>query len=524
METGRILLLTMTMMVVVESREAPSTKETLKTVYVTKGDTAIFQCGLKASPTQKISWIKNGTNVETLSGRYSINTEFSPKLRIFKAQLSDDGNYSCVVEDELGHYRNTFSLQVSIAPDAKIISPKNGSIHEKSNVSVVCRATAKPPARFEWILGQHHIMTASDTTSLQKERMTARVRQVAPHTYESTFEISLVEYRDFGWLSCAAFNQLSMARDGMLLNITYPPKIVSAHNTSSPVYWWPAHRVNLTCIVDGNSAPVITWSTHPHDEGDDNMRVNCSNIEVDQRENEVTSTCWIELHPDRIENKTYDNETNFSCHAENQFGQLAVHDFIVRRAYVPPHVQFHLTNLHNNIAELSAYISSDKFTLPAIHVLVTVKWMDTGLEYERLTDVGFSGQAAVKLPGIVENSTYVVSMSARNQAGYGPLTSLVIFTDRQVTSTTVQPSKLVSVTSHDQPTQAMNMTHETDATRGNTMILYKLKESGTPIDIETNISSFRTTDNRSTSNKIESFMFYLSFFFYIFCYELIFNA
>uniref|UniRef100_A0A3Q3RN66 B-cell receptor CD22 n=1 Tax=Mastacembelus armatus TaxID=205130 RepID=A0A3Q3RN66_9TELE len=118
-------------------------------------------------------------------------------------------------------------LSVSVSPSAEIV--------EGSSVTLTCSSDANPAAKHTWYKRNH--------TLLSKE----------PQLLFSSIQSS-----DSGEYYCTAENDLGTSTKSMLIDVKYPPKLLSV-SVSPSAEIVEGSSVTLTCSSDANPAANYTW-------------------------------------------------------------------------------------------------------------------------------------------------------------------------------------------------------------------------------------------------------------------------
>lgn len=92
---------------------------------VSEGETARFSCDVDGEPVPSVTWIREGQTIVTSHRRYVTCSEYRSTFEIKPVELSDEGNYTVVVENSEGRQEAEFSLTIRkpAAEEKAVASP-----------------------------------------------------------------------------------------------------------------------------------------------------------------------------------------------------------------------------------------------------------------------------------------------------------------------------------------------------------------------------------------------------------------
>uniref|UniRef100_A0A452IZR1 Ig-like domain-containing protein n=1 Tax=Gopherus agassizii TaxID=38772 RepID=A0A452IZR1_9SAUR len=125
-------------------------------VTVTPGERAILTCLTLSTVRYNLTWQRNGNDLRLVEpSRIRMMSNLS--LEVKSVKLTDAGEYSCTASNEGGSTVASVFLTVQEPPKV-VISPKNQSFTEGSEVSIMCSATGYPKPKIVWTHNDMFIM------------------------------------------------------------------------------------------------------------------------------------------------------------------------------------------------------------------------------------------------------------------------------------------------------------------------------------------------------------------------------
>lgn len=129
--------------IVEDPRESPSVPATIMTkpqsLIVNEGDTARFECDVDGEPTPSITWFHEGITVGPSFRHHIVSSQYNSIFEISDVEMSDEGNYTLLVENPGGKQEAFFTLTIhkpeskeKVAASLRIPSPEAKSPISKS--------------------------------------------------------------------------------------------------------------------------------------------------------------------------------------------------------------------------------------------------------------------------------------------------------------------------------------------------------------------------------------------------------
>ncbi|XP_062447296.1 hemicentin-2 [Rhea pennata] len=189
-----------------------------------------LRCLATGTPPLQLSWWKDGVLLPATGHLFQIE----------KADLMDEGVYSCVAVNLAGQDKQDVMVKVLVPPN---IEPGevNVTVLENATASLQCLASGVPNPDIAWYKGP--------------EQLLARPGLVLSRDGKH-LEIQHAQTSDSGSYHCVASNEAGSAELWYSLQVTVPPRITSG---PSPVTVVMNEPVNLECDATGVPAPVLLW-------------------------------------------------------------------------------------------------------------------------------------------------------------------------------------------------------------------------------------------------------------------------
>jgi hemicentin len=106
-------------------------------------------CIYHGSPTPKITWSKKGKPIEF--NERLVLENFGRSLKIKKAGIEDDGEYTCNASSENGENQSSnFKLKIE-SPPQFTAEPESKNVTLNEIIELICEADGLPEPKIEWI-------------------------------------------------------------------------------------------------------------------------------------------------------------------------------------------------------------------------------------------------------------------------------------------------------------------------------------------------------------------------------------
>ncbi|XP_068771088.1 hemicentin-2 [Struthio camelus] len=189
-----------------------------------------LQCLAAGTPPPQLSWWKDGVLLPA-TGHF---------FQIEKADLMDEGVYSCVAVNPAGEDKQDVMLKVLVPPNIEP-SELNVTVLENATASLQCLASGVPAPDIAWYKGSEQLLAGPG---------------LALSGGGKCLEIQRAQTSDSGSYRCVASNMAGSTELWYSLQVTVPPRIISG---PSPMTVMMNEPVKLECDAMGVPAPVLLW-------------------------------------------------------------------------------------------------------------------------------------------------------------------------------------------------------------------------------------------------------------------------
>ncbi|XP_031431207.1 LOW QUALITY PROTEIN: hemicentin-1 [Clupea harengus] len=196
-------------------------------------------CKAQGTPRPTISWQKEGINILTTGGGFSVLP--SGGLQISRARAEDTGTYMCVAQNPAGTALGKTKLRVQVPPEISSDSKsKSYTVAMDTAVTLECQVDGHPAPTVSW----HR-----DGKPVEES---VRVRVLS----SGALHIAFAQPGDTGKYTCSAANVAGTASLDMSLTIQIPPSIREEEREQ----WVVEHSsVQLPCVAEGVPQPSLVW-------------------------------------------------------------------------------------------------------------------------------------------------------------------------------------------------------------------------------------------------------------------------
>ncbi|MGH0173029.1 UNVERIFIED_CONTAM: hypothetical protein FKN15_020671 [Acipenser sinensis] len=218
-------------------QETPLIQTHPSTTDVILNNPITLPCEATGTPRPTISWQKEGINILTTRGSFTLLPNGA--LQIARAKLEDAGTYMCVAQNPAGTALGKTKLRVQVPP-VIVSQSKSYTVALDKSVPLLCEAQGYPAPEVIWHK-DGHLVTES-----------VRLRVLSSGALQITF----AQPSDTGRYTCTVANVAGSSNIEMSLIVHVPPTIRSSETEYSVI---ESSQMVLPCVADGVPQPLISW-------------------------------------------------------------------------------------------------------------------------------------------------------------------------------------------------------------------------------------------------------------------------
>ncbi|XP_051581270.1 hemicentin-1-like isoform X1 [Myxocyprinus asiaticus] len=209
----------------------PSTLDVILNNHVT------LPCRATGFPRPTITWQKEGINIFTTEGDFTVLPIGG--LQISKAKVEDSGTYMCVAQNPAGTALGKTKLRVQVPP---VITSdiRAYTVALDASVTLQCHSEGSPTPSITWYKDGHPL-----SKSMRKRVLSTGALQIA-----------FAQPGDTGRYTCTAANVAGTISLEMSLTVQIPPSIRGGESEVSVV---ENTQALLSCVSEGVPQPTISW-------------------------------------------------------------------------------------------------------------------------------------------------------------------------------------------------------------------------------------------------------------------------
>ncbi|XP_033885551.3 hemicentin-1-like isoform X1 [Acipenser ruthenus] len=218
-------------------QETPVIQAHPSTIDVILNNPITLPCEATGTPRPTISWQKEGINILTTRGSFTLLPNGA--LQIAHAKVEDAGTYICVAQNPAGTALGKTKLRVQVPP-VIVSQTKSYTVALDKSVPLLCEAQGYPAPEVIWHK-DGHLVTES-----------VRLRVLSSGALQITF----AQPGDTGRYTCTVANVAGSSNIEMSLIVQVPPTIRSSETEYSVI---ESSQMVLPCVADGVPQPLISW-------------------------------------------------------------------------------------------------------------------------------------------------------------------------------------------------------------------------------------------------------------------------
>uniref|UniRef100_UPI0037E8D4BE neurofascin n=1 Tax=Semicossyphus pulcher TaxID=241346 RepID=UPI0037E8D4BE len=213
-------------------------------IQVLQGEELLLECIAAGVPTPRITWTKDGEDLEVTS-RMKVKN-FNKMIQIPKAAFDDVGEYVCAATNKIGYIEHTINVRVKAAP-FWLEKPSDLVLAPEENGRLVCRSDGVPRPTISWFINGEPIETATPQPNRQVSGDTLTLRSVTAAN-NAVYQ-------------CNASNQFGYLLANAFVNVLHAtPRILGSRNELIKVI--EGSRALLDCRYFGSPVPELRWSKY----------------------------------------------------------------------------------------------------------------------------------------------------------------------------------------------------------------------------------------------------------------------
>uniref|UniRef100_A0A3P9KAB8 Fibroblast growth factor receptor n=1 Tax=Oryzias latipes TaxID=8090 RepID=A0A3P9KAB8_ORYLA len=196
---------------------------------VPAANTVKFRCAAGGNPRPSLRWLKNQKpfRQEDRMGGYKVRSQHWTLL-MESVVPSDKGNYTCVVENELGSINHTYTLDVvERSPHRPILQaglPANTTVHVGEDARFVCKVYSDAQPHIQWL---KHITQNGSRLGPDGHPYVRVLKTAGVNTTDKEIEVlhlPNVTFEDAGEYTCLAGNSIGISYHTATLTVLPAPE------------------------------------------------------------------------------------------------------------------------------------------------------------------------------------------------------------------------------------------------------------------------------------------------------------
>ncbi|NXX11899.1 TITIN protein, partial [Podargus strigoides] len=227
-------------------KEPPTFVRELRPTEVVKGLEAMLECEVTGTPPFEVKWLKNNKEMFS-SKKYAISTKESVfTLNVTNCDVSDVGEYQCIISNEGGSSNCHFYTLYTSEPARIIEKAKSLKVTERDPVTLECTVAGTPELRIKWYKDGKQLLPSRYYT-MNFENNVASFR-IEPVSKEDSGTYSFKVENDFGSSTCEAILTV--------LDQAIPPAFIKKLIKKDTIL---GSSVQMECKVSGSLPITAKW-------------------------------------------------------------------------------------------------------------------------------------------------------------------------------------------------------------------------------------------------------------------------
>ncbi|CAF2872012.1 unnamed protein product [Rotaria sp. Silwood2] len=206
-------------------------------LLVIEDDRLTLHCQIDSNPpiTKPITWLKNGVSI----------SDSTSSLMLQNIKRSDDGEYTCLASNSIGHGQSSVYIRVQYPPIVQLNG--GGLINENERLILICNVDSYPSIDYyQWHKNKQKLNTSSLTSSIVIEKVSKDDAGIYMCIVKNTLKYP-------NGSSIEMFN-----RTQTKVIVHYAPKVHTLH----PIIAADLHTTNIKfqCEIDSYPESIIIWT------------------------------------------------------------------------------------------------------------------------------------------------------------------------------------------------------------------------------------------------------------------------
>ncbi|XP_064161370.1 neural cell adhesion molecule 1 isoform X3 [Anguilla rostrata] len=211
----------------------------------------------KAGADGRMTWHKDGADVDEDQVVVENVDETSSKLIIEKARIEDSGLYSCNVEFDSGDGKATYQLFVYQRPKF-VATPTYHEFLEGQDAVLPCAAEGLPAVDVKWRRASEG--RGLDIAAAASAVLCERISMLP----DNSLKIAKIERKHHGTYTCeASIRNRPISEQLPISVVVNAPPTAEIHEKKKNVLAGPRTNVSISCLVNGFPTPNISWTSPP---------------------------------------------------------------------------------------------------------------------------------------------------------------------------------------------------------------------------------------------------------------------
>ncbi|XP_065214179.1 peroxidasin [Planococcus citri] len=210
----------------------------------------LLLCKARGYPKPRISWKKDGYNIDFGNGKYD---QESDGLVIKSISLADEGKYECIASNDVATVKSRSAvLKINRAKEVLLsknvtgkVSPDNVAIRENESVQIDCILSENPNVHLAWL--KNNIMVPDNYT-------TSKVSETGSFIF--SLHLNQAQLDDSGRYHCMSTEPSTTIYGSSEVIVDAAPEII---RFSRNLAVGSGSIVELECIAKGHPIPLFTW-------------------------------------------------------------------------------------------------------------------------------------------------------------------------------------------------------------------------------------------------------------------------